>query len=109
MKPGLDRVMLRPSARRMITDSTLYLLQCMLRAKTREVALKPTRDCIQIAAAGGGLDLSSGGKPTDDLVQIAAAMASASKGANLWISGNKPTEDLIKIVSAGKGCVVVKL
>lgn len=70
--------------------------------------MKTTSDCIQIAAAGGGLDLSKGGKTTNDLIMIAAAAANSGKNPQIWISGSKTTPDLLQIVSAGKGCVLVK-
>jgi hypothetical protein len=65
-----------------------------------------TDDCIRIAAAGGGLDLSRAAKSTDDLIKIAAA--ASGKGAVIYVSGSKPTDDLIRIASAGKGCVMVR-
>ncbi|MDW9415165.1 hypothetical protein GOB15_12195 [Sinorhizobium meliloti] len=68
--------------------------------------MKTTEDCIRIASAGGGLDLSNGSKTTEDLIRIAAA---ASKtGATIWVPGGKTTEDLIRIAAAGKGCVMVR-
>lgn len=68
--------------------------------------MKTTEDCIRIANAGGGLDLSKAGKTTEDLIRI--ANAAAGKGCTIWVSGTKTTEDLIKISSAGKGCVMVR-
>lgn len=68
--------------------------------------MKTTEDCIRIAAAGGGLDLSKGNKTTEDLIRIAAA--ASSSGAPIWVSGSKLTDDLIRIVTAGRGCVMVR-
>lgn len=68
--------------------------------------MKTTEDCIMIAAAGGGLDLTNAGKTTEDLIRIAAA--ASGKGAVIWVPGSKTTQDLIRISSAGKGCVMVR-
>ncbi|PST17955.1 hypothetical protein C7U61_16730 [Rhizobium sp. JAB6] len=68
--------------------------------------MKTTNECIQIAASGGGLDLTKAGKSTNDLIMIAAA--AAGKGAQIWVPGSKSTNDLIQIAAAGRGCVFVK-
>ncbi|WFU89477.1 hypothetical protein QA644_10765 [Rhizobium sp. CC1099] len=68
--------------------------------------MKSTDDCIRIAAAGGGLDLTTGAKSTDDLIRIASA--ASARGAPIWVPGSKSTDDLIRIAAAGKGCVMVR-
>lgn len=68
--------------------------------------MKSTDDCIKIARAGGGLDLSKAGKSTDDLIRI--AHAASEKGATIWVPGSKSVDDLIRIAHAGKGCVMVR-
>lgn len=67
--------------------------------------LKPTREIVQIAAAGGGFVLDGSLKLTSELVQIAAA--GSTSGANLTFTkmGLKPTRELVQIAVAGKGCV----
>lgn len=68
--------------------------------------LKPTRELVQIAAAGGGFVLDGSLKPTRELVQIAAA--GSTTGARLTFTGLglKPTRELVQIAAAGRGCVI---
>ncbi|HDY7836846.1 TPA: hypothetical protein RQK39_004255 [Vibrio vulnificus] len=68
---------------------------------------RPTRELVQIAAAGGGFELNGATKPTRELVQIAAA--GSTTGANLTFTGlsTRPTRELVQIASAGKGCVTL--
>jgi len=69
--------------------------------------LKPTRELVQIAAAGGGFVLDGSLKPTRELVQIAAA--GSNNSARLTFTGLalRPTRELVQIAAAGKGCVIL--
>ena len=69
---------------------------------------KSTADLVRIAAAGGGMTLSSS-KSTADLVRICAA--ASGKGAQITIVGanSKSTADLVRIAAAGQGCVTFDL
>lgn len=66
-------------------------------------------DLIRIAAAGGGMEISSKMALTrDDLVRIAAAAASSGKHPKITINCEKRPlvrDDLIRIAAAGGGCV----
>jgi len=68
--------------------------------------MKTTEDCIRIAAAGGGMDLSGAGKTTEDLIRIASAVRKG--GGTIYIPGSKTTEDVIRICSAAPGKVIVR-
>ena len=62
-------------------------------------------ELIEIAAAGGGLDLRAPGKSVLELIQIAAA--ASRSGARVIISPvGKSTAELVQIAAAGKGCVL---
>jgi hypothetical protein len=66
---------------------------------------RPTNDLLRIAAAGGGMRITTM-RPIDDLLRIAAAMKSG--GGTLYLRGitGWPIEDLLRIAAAGGGHVV---
>jgi hypothetical protein len=67
--------------------------------------MRPTADLIQIASAGGAVEMDAGMRPTPDLIQIASA---AARGGGTFIFRKmemRPAADLIQISSAGKGHV----
>ncbi|MEN5071003.1 hypothetical protein [Stenotrophomonas sp. TWI1183] len=60
---------------------------------------------VRIAAAGGGMTLSSNGKTVDQVVRIAAA--ASRKHAKLVIRNTQgyTVDQLVRIAAAGDGCV----
>jgi len=64
-----------------------------------------TDELVQIATAGGGLDLRNVVISTDDLTRIAAAAAKTR--ASIKIKATRPLQAMIDIAAAGQGCVVI--
>jgi len=65
----------------------------------------PTRDLVQLVAAGGSVVLDAADRPTRDLEQIAST--AAGSGAKLVFRGmeGRPSRELLQIAAAGHGVV----
>jgi hypothetical protein len=76
-------------------------------ADTKEPTLgnRPVEELVQIAAAGGGMQLYTRGRPTDELVRIAAAAAHGGSPIFFLDSSARTTDELVEIAAAGKGRV----
>jgi hypothetical protein len=70
---------------------------------------RTTVDLMQIAAAGGGLDIEVGSRLTVDLMQIAGAAANSGAKVTMRGLGARASLDLMQIASAGRGNVVLVL
>lgn len=68
--------------------------------------MRNPRDLVEIAAAGGGLELRAALLSTEILIEIATAAGSSRAQITFHEMMDRPTADLVRIAQAGKGNVV---
>lgn len=67
---------------------------------------RPMEELVQIAAAGGGIELNMSRRPTAELVQIASAAAHGGSPIRFRGIAARPTNELVEIAAAGNGQVI---